>query len=60
MWINKQLIVLKKQLIDIENCLVVAKGMGYGMDKMRVGGWKVQTSSYNKSWGCNIQRGNYS
>ena len=38
MWINKQLIVLKKQLIDIENCLVVDKGMGYGMDKMRVGG----------------------
>ena len=30
--------------------------------KMGEGGQKVQTSSYNmnKSWGCNIQHGNYS
>ena len=34
----------------------------WGLGEMCEGGQKVQTSNYktNKSWGCNVQHGNYS
>ena len=49
-----------KNILDIENKLVVARGQVVG--KMGEGGQKVQTSSYkiNKSWGCDVQHGDYS
>ena len=55
----------KKQIkiIGTENRMVVARGEGcLGVGKTGEGGQVVQTSSYkiNKSWGCNVQHGDYS
>ena len=48
--------------MDMENRLVVARGRGWRVGKMGEGGQHVQTSIYkiNKSWGCNVQRGDHS
>ena len=50
----------QNELIDTENRLVVARCVCGG--EMGEGGQMVQTSSYkiNKSWGCNVQRDDYS
>ena len=39
-----------------------AQRQGVGVGDMAEGGEKAQTTSYkiNKSWGCNVQHGNYS
>ena len=59
----------KNKLTGMENRWLVARGGQWGVgetseewEKWVKGGQKVQTSSYkiNKSWGCNVQRGNYS
>ena len=52
----------KKKKTQTENRLVVAIKMGWGVGKMGEEGQKVQTSSYkiNKSWGYNVQHGDYS
>ena len=49
------------KLTDTENRLVVARVAG-AWGEMGEGSQKVQTSGYklNKSWGCNVQHGNYS
>ena len=39
------------ELIDTENRLVVARGVGWGVGEMGEGGQKVQTSSYKISHG---------
>ena len=41
---------------------MVARVRGRGVGKMGEGGQKVQTASYeiSKSWGCNVQHGDYS
>ena len=36
----------KRELIDIENRLVIVRGREWGIDEMDEGGQKVQTSSY--------------
>ena len=52
----------KSRLIDTENRLAVARGLGNvgGGGKMDYRDQQVPTSSYNisKSWGWNIQHGN--
>ena len=50
------------KLIDTENRLVIDRGSRWGVSKMGEGSQKVQASSYkiNKSWGCNVQHGDYS
>ena len=55
----------KTKLVDIENGMGQPGGGGLrGVDKMdkRGGGQEVQMPSYkiNKSWGCNVQHGDYS
>ena len=49
------------KLIDTENRLVVARGGCGGWAKMDEVHQKMQTSSYkvNKSWGYNVQHGDY-
>ena len=62
MWNLKPKPKTKSKLIDTENKSVVARGGDSDMGKMGKGSQKVQTSSYkiNKSWGCNVQCGDYS
>ena len=65
MYLNlyKESLKKKKKLIDTENRLVVTRFGENGVGgKMGEGGQKVQISRYkiNKSWGCNIQHGDYS
>ena len=48
--------------MDTEDRLVVARGREWGVNKMGRAGQKVPISNYNanKSWGCNVQHGDYS
>ena len=48
--------------MDRENRLLVARGGGGRDSEMGKGYQKVQISSYKmtKSWGCNVQLGDYS
>ena len=59
MWNKKK---KKPELMHTEKRLVVARARTWGMDQTDEGGQKVQTSSYkiSKSWGCNVQCGDYS
>ena len=57
----------KKTLIDTElvmsgNRLVVVRGESWQVGQMDEGGQKVQNSNYkiSKSWGRNVQHGDYS
>ena len=49
----------KTKLINTENSLVVARDGGQRMREISKGGQNVHTSSskINKSWGCDVRRG---
>lgn len=52
----------KKRHNDIKNSLMVARGLpGLEVGEMGKGSQKAQTSNYkiNKSWGSNVQCGEY-
>ena len=54
----------KHKLLHTEDRLMIARGTRKEMGKMGKRSWKAQTNIYsykiNRSWGFNVQGGNYS